>query len=172
MPLTLPTSSREYQYLRVCFGSEESEPWMTLYEIDRSGWVRRHVQVHADGCRFAPEDILMCSPVNTSSMLSHPSAESIDAEMFELLWSELSPDRDFLFRVPNPDQLWEGYTKLGDEQLRFLWNTDAITIGGWTPVPGFESLFVQGGAAEARRACAAVFMDRPIRWTNLSVAAA
>ncbi len=145
---------------------------MTLYEIDPQGRVGRHVQVHADGCRFAPEDILMCSPVNVDSMLTHPSAEVIDSEMFELLWSELQPDREFLLRVPNPDQLWEGYTKLGDEPVRLMWNSDAFSIGGWTPVPGFGALFVQGGPEEARQACAAIFMDRPIRWTNMSMVAA
>jgi len=145
---------------------------MTLYEIDTEGVVHRHVQVHADGCRFAPEDILMCSPVNTDSMLTHPSAEVIDREMFELLWSELAPDRDFLFRVPNPEQLWEGYTKLGDSRLRLMWNGDGISVGGWTPVPGFDSLFVQGSPKDARQVCAAIFMDRPIRWTSMNALAA
>lgn len=166
-PLTLSKSSSEFQYVRVCFGGETSEPWMTLYEIDANGGVHRHVQVHAEGCRFAPEDILMCSPVNTDSMLTHPSAEVIDREMFELLWSELEPDREFLFRVPNPEQLWEGYTKVGEQRLRLMWNSDGIAVPGWTPVPGFESLFVQGSRADARRVCAAVFMDRPIRWNSM-----
>lgn len=171
-PLTLSKPSSEFRYVRVCFGGESAEPWMTLYEIDPEGWVRRHVQVHADGCRFAPENILMCSPVNTDSMITHPSAEDIDRDMFELLWSELQPDRDFLLRVPNPTLLWEGLTRLGDERLRLMWNSDGITIGGWTPVPGFESLFVQGDEKAARRVCAAVFMDRPIRWSSMAAVAA
>ena len=145
---------------------------MTLYEIDSKGRVHRHVQVHAEGCRFAPEDILMCSPVNTESMLTHPSAEAIDADMFELLWSELAPDREFLFRVPNSQQLWEGWIMVGVHRARLMWNTDGITVGGWSPVPGFGSLFVQGDAAEARRVCASVFMDKPIRWASMNSLAA
>lgn len=145
---------------------------MTLYEIDAGGHVHRHVQVHAEGCRFAPEDILMCSPVNADSMLTHPSAEPIDRQMFELLWSELSPDRDFLFRVPNPERLWEGFTKLDEQTLRLMWNNDGIGVGGWTPVPGFAALFVQGTERDARRVCAAIFMDRPIRWTSMNALAA
>jgi len=145
---------------------------MTLYEIDAKGRVHRHVQVHAEGCRFAPEDILMCSPVNTASMLTHPSAESIDREMFELLWSELAPDREFLFRVPNPQQLWEGWIMVGDHRARMMWNMDGISIPGWSPVPGFASLFVQGDDAEARRVCGSIFMDKPIRWASMNSLAA
>lgn len=168
----LTTPSNEFRYVRVCFAGESSEPWMTLYEIESSGWVRRHVQVHADGCRFAPEDILMCSPVNTDSMLMHPSAEIIEKEMFELLWSELEPDRNFLLRVPNPELMWDGYIRLDKERIRLMWNADGIGVGGWTAVPGFDSLFVQGNAADARRICSAVFIDRPIRWTAMSDLAA
>lgn len=171
-PLTLSNPSSAFQYLRVCFGTETSEPWMTLYEVDAAGLVHRHVQVHAEGCRFAPEDILMVSPVNPSSMLTHPSAEPIDEAMFELLWSELAPDREFLFRVPNPEQLWEGYTRLGDQTIRLMWNPDGIDIGGWTAVPGMDCLYVLGDQRVARRACAAVFMDRPIRWTSMNALAA
>ncbi len=166
--LMLSNPSTELRYVRVCFAGESSEPWMTLYEIDATGWVRRHVQVHADGCRFSPEDILMCSPVNTDSMLTHPSAEIIEKDMFELLWSELEPDRDFLLRVPNPDLMWEGHTRLAGARIRMMWNPDGIGVGGWSAVPGFESLFVQGSPEDARRVCSAIFIDRPVRWTAMT----
>lgn len=164
----LSNPSTELRYVRVCFAGESSEPWMTLYEIDATGWVRRHVQVHADGCRFSPEDILMCSPVNTDSMLTHPSAEIIEKDMFELLWSELEPDRGFLLRVPNPDLMWEGHTRLAGARIRMMWNPDGIGVGGWSAVPGFESLFVQGSPEDARRVCSAIFIDRPVRWTAMT----
>lgn len=166
--LMLSNPSTELRYVRVCFAGESSEPWMTLYEIDATGWVRRHVQVHADGCRFSPEDILMCSPVNTDSMLTHPSAEIIEKDMFELLWSELEPDRGFLLRVPNPDLMWEGHTRLAGARIRMMWNPDGIGVGGWSAVPGFESLFVQGSPEDARRVCSAIFIDRPVRWTAMT----
>ncbi|MEM6296767.1 MAG: hypothetical protein AAGA54_36210 [Myxococcota bacterium] len=171
-PLTLSHPPQEHQYIRVCFGSESGEPWMTLYEVDCKGQVLRHVQVHAEGCRFAPEDILLCSPVNAEAMLTHPTAETIGASMFDLLWSELAEERTFNARIPDREQLWEGYVRVGDQDLHVMWNPDGFAIGGWTPVPGFDCMFVQGSMKDAQRVCAGIFIEAPIRWQQLSAAAA
>ncbi len=168
-PLPHPT---ELQYIRVCFGGESGEPGLTLYEVDRQGWVHRHAQVHMEGARFAPEEILMCSPVNMGSMLTHPAAETIDVAQFELFWNELAPDREFLSRVPDPESPWEGWMRRGADEWHLLWTPNDEAPKGWSVVPGFRALFVEGGPHQARRAAAAIFTESPIRWTHLSAVAA
>ncbi|MGB1698637.1 MAG: hypothetical protein ACPHRO_01705 [Nannocystaceae bacterium] len=66
------------RFIRMYLGGESGEPGLTLYEIDREGWVHRQVQIHAGGSRFAPEEILMQRPVNPDYMASHPAADEID----------------------------------------------------------------------------------------------
>ena len=63
------------RFIRMYLGGESGEPGLTLYEIDRQGWVHRQVQIHAGGSRFAPEEILMQRPVNPDYMASHPAAD-------------------------------------------------------------------------------------------------
>jgi len=144
---------------------------MTLYEVDASGWVHRQVQLSAEGTRFAPEDILMCSPVNTEAMVDHPATEEIRHEEFELLWGELQEGRAFLQRIPDPRVPWEGWVEHGKRRYSMQWLPGRGAPAGWSPVPGFVNLFVRGDAAQARAACAAVFVDRPMGWSSGAMAA-
>lgn len=159
------------RYLRVCLGNESGDPGMTLYEVDNSGWVHRQVQLSAEGTRFAPEDILMCSPVNTSAMVDHPATEEIGVEEFELLWHELSESRSFLSRIPDPTLPWSGYLEHGRRRYAVRWLPAQRAPQGWSRIPGFGCLFVEGGPTEARSACAAVFVDRPLSWVAPAMAA-
>ncbi len=160
------------RYLRVCLGSEAGDPGMTLYEVDPEGWVYRQVQLFAEGTRFAPEDILMCSPVNLEAMARHPAAEEIELDEFELLWSELSREREFLERLPNPGSPWEGRLHHGPREFHLQWLPAGVAPRGWARVPGFSRLFVCGGNLDARSACAGLFVDHPIEWSSITYAAA
>jgi len=144
---------------------------MTLYEVDDSGWVHRQVQLSAEGTRFAPEDILMCSPVNLSAMVEHPATEEIGREEFELLWHELSESREFLHRLPDPHRPWSGSIQHGARRFSVHWLPGHSAPRGWSKVPGFGCLFVEGTPSEARSACAAVFADRPLMWAGATAAA-
>jgi hypothetical protein len=156
----------ELHYLRVTIVVGDADVAMTLYEIDDRGWVHRQFQMRGDELRFAPEDILMCRPVNLRAMASHPFAETIDAEEFELLWGEVARDRSFATRVPDTRLPWEGI--VGDERLRLRWQPMGGPGPGWTEVPGFLDLYVRGEASVARQACAALFLERPIAWHALA----
>jgi hypothetical protein len=68
--------------------------------------------------------------------------------------------------------MWQGYTQLGNQKLRLMWNAAGVSVGGWSAVPGFDSLFVQGSCEDARQVCSAVFIDRPIRWVAMDAALA
>ena len=160
-----------FRYLRVCLGSEDGDPGMTLYEVDETGWVHRQVQLTADGTRFAPEDILMCQPVRLEAMCAHPAAEEIDEEDFELLWVELAQARSFRRRVPDPNMSWEGWVEHRDEQLHVMWLPHATPPVGWVPVNGFSSLFVRGDMSAARAAAIVLFIERPVNWSTLAAAA-
>lgn len=159
------------RYLRVCLGNESGDPGMTLYEVDDNGWVHRQVQLSAEGTRFAPEDILMCSPVNTVAMVEHPATEEIPVEEFELLWHELSESRAFLTRIPDPHLPWTGSLEHGVRRFTVQWLPHEVAPRGWSRVPGFGCLFVHGDARQARSACAAVFVDRPLHWATAAMAA-
>ncbi len=152
------------RYLRVTITDGGDDVAMTLYEVDADGWVYRQCQMRADGTRFSPEDILMCRPVNLPAMLSHPCAEEIDAEDFELLWNEVVNERAFLSRLPDPRAPWEGTVDHGGRRFRLLWAPNAEVGTQWAAVPGFDDLFVMGDSSVARRACSAVFLDRPVQW--------
>lgn len=160
------------QYLRVCLGNESGDPGMTLYEVDDSGWVHRQVQLCAAGTRFAPEDILMCSPVNTEAMIEHPATEAIGEEEFELLWTELAGSRDFLARVPDPCSPWRGWLTVRGQSSAVYWLPQGGIMPGWTRVPGFTRLFVEGDALDARSVCAALFVEQPVQWQPAMLAAA
>ena len=96
------------RYIRMYKGSEDGAPGVTLYEVDAGGWVHRQLQVHADGVRFSPEDILLRRPVSVSYMVKHPDAEEITHEEFELCWAEFDHRRRFRERLPNPWRAWQG----------------------------------------------------------------
>lgn len=144
---------------------------MTLYEVDGSGWVHRQVQISAEGTRFAPEDILMCSPVNTRAMVEHPATEEIDEEDFETLFGELAESRSFLDRIPDPDVPWEGTVDHCGRRWAVAWLPHGTAPHGWSRIPGFSHLVVRGTADDARMLCSAVFVDRAIRWVSLAMAA-
>jgi len=153
------------RYIRMYKGTEDGAPGVTLYEIDAVGWVHRQLQVHADGVRFSPEDILLRRPVSVSYMADHPDAEEIAAEEFELHWAEFDHRRRFRERVPNPWCAWQG-RMLGGEQARELrWIPSAAHPGeGWVRVPGFMRLFVYGGGDEAWATQRELFLERAIEW--------
>ena len=46
-------------------------------------------------------------------MISHPDAEEIGAEEFELHWAEFDHRRRFREQLPNPWQAWEGRMIVG-----------------------------------------------------------
>jgi hypothetical protein len=159
------------RYLRVCLGNEAGDPGMTIYEIDASGWVHRQVQLCPAGSRFAPEDILMCSPIHPDAMIRHPAAEEIDETEFDLLWSELEGERSFHNRLPDPCDVWHGFVEHGLNTFELQWIPDCDAPAGWIEVPGFTRLFVRGDARTARSACAAIFVDPPIHWAAMPIAA-
>ncbi|MBL4686134.1 MAG: hypothetical protein JKY37_16190 [Nannocystaceae bacterium] len=159
------------RYIRICFGGESGEPGMTLYEIDAKGWVHRQVQLHAEGSRFSPEDILMCHPVVAAAMANHPAADEIDADEFEHMWKEVAADRPFCARIPDPSSPWAGQISSGNRVFDVAWAPDSTPAAGWECVPGFVNLFVRGKPEEARSACAAVFIVDAIDWYALTKAA-
>ena len=159
------------RFLRVCLGSEAGEPGMTVYEVDHKGWVHRQIQLSAEGTRFAPEDILMCSPVNTDAMLGHPAAEEMDETEFELLWAELSVERTFCDRIPDPDIAWHGHADVYGRGYELQWLPYGAGPAGWERVPGFTRLYAKGDRANARTTCAALFVAPSITWTALAIAA-
>ncbi len=160
-------------YIRVSLGSESGEPGMTLYEVDDGGWVHRQVQLHSGGTRFAPEDILMCRPVNLDAMSQHPAVEHIDEDEFELLWGELEIAREFFRRVPDPDVSWDGALEYGGRRFNLKWLAhNELPPQGYALVPGYMRLFAFGDTRHARSACAAVFVGRTIEWSrDLTLAA-
>lgn len=144
---------------------------MTIYEVDDGGWVHRQVQLCPAGSRFAPEDILMCSPIHPDAMVRHPAAEEIDASEFDLLWGELEGEREFHHRLPDPCEAWHGIVEHGLRTFELQWIPTGRAAIGWRQVPGFTRLFVRGDARTARAACAAIFVDPPIEWCALAQAA-
>jgi hypothetical protein len=159
----------EVLYLRVTLpGNTEDELSMTCYEVDEGGWVHRQFQMRGERTAFAPEDILMCQPVNLNAMLSHPCTEQMVASDFELLWGEVSHERAFAMRVPDTRMAWEGQVSYGGQALRLRWLPYGSPACGWTEVPGFVDLFAEGGVRDARLACAALFLERPIQWCALA----
>jgi hypothetical protein len=156
------------RYIRMYKGSEDGSPGVTLYEVDADGWVHRQLQVHAEGVRFSPEDILLRRPVSVTFMITHPDAEEIAAEEFELHWAEFDHRRSFRSRLPNAWQSWRG--RMLDEtpeQTRELhWSPSGTHPGeGWQRVPGFLRLFVLGDRASAWATQRDLFLERPIEWT-------
>lgn len=153
------------RYIRMYKGSEDGSPGVTLYEVDPDGWVHRQLQVHAAGVRFSPEDILLRRPVSVAFMITHPDAEEIAAEEFELHWAELDHRRGFRSRLSNPWQAWRG--RMAGEQARELhWTPSGTHPGeGWQRVPGFLRLFVRGDQTHAWATQRDLFLERPIEWT-------
>lgn len=158
-------------YLRVALGSEDGCTGLTLYEIDRSGWVHRQVQIHADGVRFAPEDVLMCRPVNLDAMRQHDACDEIESDEFEMMWSELEPSRRFFELVPDANLSWSATYRQAGRVFRLRWEPTGWAPPQYTQVPGFTRLFVHGDQRTARSACAALFVEKPIAWVPRSVAA-
>ncbi len=164
-----PVAPTEVIYLRVTIpGDDEDELSMTCYEIDGAGWVHRQFQLRGDRTSFAPEDILMCQPVNLPAMRVHPCTEEMAAADFELLWGELSGERSFAARLPDARVPWEGNVEYGGRSLRLRWLPTSAPTRGWTEVPGFIDLFAEGTHRDARLACAALFLERPIQWCALA----
>lgn len=152
------------RYLRICFGGESGEAGMTLYEVDEDGWVHRQVQLHAEGSRFSPEDILMCQPVITEAMMSHPATDEIFEEDFELMWREVEYERPFFQRIPDVHVPWEGRIISAGRVFELAWAPQAAPTGPWRLVPGFSSLYVRADAERLRSVCAALFVGAPIEW--------
>lgn len=155
----------ELHYLRVTIATAD-DVIVTMYEVDGLGWVHRQFQMRDEQTRFAPEDILMCRPINLYAMRSHPCTEVIDVEEFELVWGEVAGGRAFASRLPDARLAWEG--TLGEERVRVRWMPMGARAPGWTEVPGFIDLYVRGDARAARGACAALFLDKPILWRALA----
>ncbi len=153
-------------YLRVTIVSGDGEVAMTLYEVDDRGWVHRQFQMRGDELRFAPEDILMCRPVNLRAMMSHGCTEAVSAQDFELLWDEVARDRSFAARIPDARLPWEGL--LEGSRVHLRWQPFGSIPTGWTEVPGFLDLYVRGDARAARTACSEVFLERAIQWRALA----
>ena len=162
------TPADPLQYLRVTIANDDDDVSMTIYELDARGWVYRQVQMRSEGNKFAPEDVLMCRPVNLPAMRGHPCTEAMTSEDFELLWSELASERPFMARLPDARMAWEGTLDDGHGRLRVRWQPFAEPALGWTEIPGFLELFVHGDVRDARRACAQLFLDRPIAWRALA----
>jgi hypothetical protein len=153
------------RYIRMYKGNEDGAPGVTLYEIDADGWVHRQLQVHADGVRFSPEDILLRRPVSVSYMAEHPDAEEIGAEEFELHWAEFDHRRRFRERVPNPWRAWQGRMRAGERIRALRWIPSGAHQGeGWLRVPGFVRLYVYGDASEAWATQRELFLEREIEW--------
>lgn len=160
------------RYIRMYKGSEDGAPGVTLYEVDASGWVHRQLQVHAEGVRFSPEDILLRRPVSVSYMVKHPDAEEISVEEFELHWAEFDHRRRFRERLPNAWRAWQG-RMLGDasrpEGRSLRWEPSGAHPGdGWIRVPGFVRLYVYGSSEEAWATQRELFLERDIEWTALT----
>jgi hypothetical protein len=152
------------RYLRVTL-SDGDDVAMTLYEVDEDDWVHRMVQLHPSGSRFAPEDVLMCRPVNVVAMLSHACTEPIDREDFDVIWAEVAAERSFLGRVLDPTRPWDGDLDASGGCKRVRWQPTGMLGAEWTRVPGVPQLYVLGDDASARSICASVFIDREIRWS-------
>lgn len=157
------------RYIRMYKGSEDGAPGVTLYEVDANGWVHRQLQVHAEGVRFSPEDILLRRPVSLSYMVRHPDAEEITAEEFELHWAEFDHRRRFRSRLANPWRAWRGCMEVAGALLELRWVPSGAHPGeGWTRVPGFVRLFVhadeRGGWATQRE----LFLERGVTWSPLT----
>ncbi|HVI04454.1 MAG TPA: hypothetical protein VM869_37470 [Enhygromyxa sp.] len=153
------------RYIRMYKGNEDGAPGVTLYEIDADGWVHRQLQVHADGVRFSPEDILLRRPVSVSYMADHPDAEEIGAEEFELHWAEFDHRRRFRERVPNPWCAWRGRIRVGGRVRELKWIPSGAHPGeGWLRVPGFLRLFVYGDTDDAWATQRELFLEREIEW--------
>lgn len=161
-------------------GTEAGAPGVTLYEIDRGGWVHRQLQIQADTVRFSPEDILLRRPVSLGYMVGHPDTEEITGEEFELHWAENDHHRRFRERVPNPWLAWQGRLsssgeRRGDSAMatlgqprELLWipsGLHAQTGTGWVRVPGFLRLFVRGDLEDAWTIQRELFLECPIEWT-------
>ena len=166
MPLRAPASAANLRFLRLYLGMDTSDPAVSLYEIDGDGWVHCNVHIEPDSVRFAPEDVLLVQPVNLAHMLAHPASELVDAADFALLWDDVSRERPFSRRVPDPEEPWQGGVEHGGRRLQLAWwpAGAGATPGGYRRVAGFVELLVRGDAADARRAAAAVFLERPIAW--------
>jgi hypothetical protein len=153
------------RYIRMYKGNEDGAPGVTLYEIDAHGWVHRQLQVHADGVRFSPEDILLRRPVSVAYMAEHPDAEEIGAEEFELHWAEFDHRRRFRERVPNPWRAWQGRLRAGGQVRELKWIPSGAHPGeGWLRVPGFLRLYVYGTADEAWATQRELFLERELEW--------
>ncbi|GEM_PF-1073579 len=131
------------RYIRMYKGSEDGSPGVTLYEVDRDGWVHRQLQVHTRGLRFSPEDILLRRPVSVGYMAKHPDAEEISVEEFEAQWGEVDHKRGFRDRLPNPWKAWRGRMHGANAVRELAWVPSGAQPGPeWLRVPGFVRLFV------------------------------
>lgn len=154
------------RYIRMYKGSEDGSPGVTLYEVDAAGWVHRQLQVHAEGVRFSPEDILLRRPVSVSYMANHPDAEEISAEEFELHWAEFDHRRRFRSSIPNPWRPWRGRMAIADELQELRWIPSGSHPGqGWFRVPGFLRLYVHGDEQVAWSTQRELFLERDVEWT-------
>ncbi len=156
------------RYIRMYKGSEDGAPGVTLYEIDSAGWVHRQLQVHTEGVRFSPEDILLRRPVSVGYMAMHPDAEEIDADEFELHWAEFDHRRGFRERLPNPWRAWQGQLFLAGQvhELRWL-PSGAPTEPDWIRVPGFVRLWIRGRDTDAWTTQRELFLGTQIVWSAL-----
>ncbi len=159
----IPTRTYEHRFLRVCADAVTSEPQMTLYEVDVTGWVHRLAQLHHTRTRFSPEDVLLCASLDVDAMLTDESVEEISRTEFDLLWAEIRDERPFLAQVPDPRVPWQGHVWVGDRWMTLQWRPDRIAPADWTLVPGFSRLFLEAGG-RPRGACGAILADAKIDW--------
>lgn len=168
-PQTAPRAAPTYRfrYIRMYMGSEDGAPGLTLYECDEKGWVHRQVQIHAEGSRFSPEDILMRRPVNVGHMATHATSEEIDKREFDMLWTEVKDGRSFCERLPDPSLPWRGWLKHFEFPIELAWCPSGQAPGyGWIKVPGFVRLFVRTNDAKISWAAQrSIFLKRLINWS-------
>ncbi len=158
-------------YVRMFTNIEDGEPSVSLYEMDDDGHVYRQAQVHANGSRFAPEDMLLSHALNVGHIMTHPASEEISEEDFDLIWIELDAERPFRRRIPDPEQNWSGILEHRERNYELVWLAMGRLDEEWTLVPGFMCLYVRGPMTHAWSMHKAVFLELPIQWQAFSLAA-
>jgi len=166
-----PSKESSKRYLKMYIGSEDGEPGITFYEVDKVGWIYRFVQVSPDGYKFCPEGITHRQAVNLEGMLMHPASEEISPDDFEAHWDESENSRPFRQTLPDPSRTWQGQS-LVDVSIVVRWVPNrhgplSSLSKGWTKVPGFAKLFVWGDLEMAWRAQDLIFLESEFDWMEL-----
>ncbi len=57
------------------------------------------------------------------------------------------------------------------QDVELMWSPTGHAPKDWSRVPGFRSLFVLGDEAAASATSVAVFLDKPVFWSAMALAA-